>query len=71
MPDFKKRFVSYKPSVITYLDILGFRRLVAQRTAGEISRILHDEGKQSRQIRICRQRSNFMSNTFQISPFVY
>jgi hypothetical protein len=37
---FKKRYVSYKPSVITYLDILGFRRLVGQKTAGNISRIL-------------------------------
>jgi hypothetical protein len=32
--------VKYKRSIVSYLDILGFRELVQTRTAGEISRIL-------------------------------
>jgi hypothetical protein len=32
--------VSYQPSVITYLDIMGFRGLVTERSAGEISHTL-------------------------------
>ena len=36
----KKRVVKYQPSIVTYLDILGFKSLVGQKTAGEISRIL-------------------------------
>jgi hypothetical protein len=36
----KGKFVRYQPSIITYVDILGFRRLVQTKQAGEISRIL-------------------------------
>src|SRR5258708_18191832 len=32
--------VRYTRSIVSYLDILGFRELVETRTAGEISRIL-------------------------------
>jgi hypothetical protein len=32
--------VKYKRSIVSYLDILGFRELVLTKTAGEISRIL-------------------------------
>lgn len=35
-----KRVVRYQESVISYLDILGFKALVATKPAGEISRIL-------------------------------
>jgi hypothetical protein len=36
----KGKSVHYQPSIITYVDILGFRRLVQTKRAGEISRIL-------------------------------
>jgi hypothetical protein len=32
--------VEYTPSIVSYLDILGFRELVKTKSAGEISRIL-------------------------------
>lgn len=32
--------VRYSFSLITYLDVLGFRNLIKQKTAGEISRLL-------------------------------
>jgi hypothetical protein len=32
--------VRYTRSIVSYLDILGFRKLIETRTAGEISRIL-------------------------------
>ena len=32
--------VRYKISLVTYLDILGFKNLIATRDAGEISRII-------------------------------
>lgn len=36
----KPRPVEYTRSIVSYLDILGFRQLVETRTAGAISRIL-------------------------------
>ena len=36
----RRRVVRYQPSLISYLDILGFKGLVAEKEAGEISRIL-------------------------------
>lgn len=36
----KPKKVNYVPSVVSYLDILGFSELIQTRTAGEISRIL-------------------------------
>lgn len=36
----KPERVGYKRSIVSYLDILGFRELVDTRSAGEISRIL-------------------------------
>lgn len=32
--------VRYSSSLITYLDVLGFRNLIEHKTAGEISRVL-------------------------------
>jgi hypothetical protein len=32
--------VEYARSIVSYLDILGFRELIETKTAGEISRIL-------------------------------
>jgi len=34
----RRRFVNYERSILTYIDILGFRELIATRSAGEISR---------------------------------
>lgn len=36
----KRRIVNYERSILTYTDILGFRELVATRSAGEISRAI-------------------------------
>jgi hypothetical protein len=36
----KKRVVNYERSVLTYIDILGFRELLETKTAGEISRTI-------------------------------
>jgi len=36
----RRRVVNYEPSILSYTDILGFRELVATRTAGEISRAI-------------------------------
>ena len=36
----KRRVVNYERSILTYTDILGFRELVATRSAGEISRAI-------------------------------
>ena len=36
----RPRRVEYTRSIVTYLDILGFRELIETKTAGEISRIL-------------------------------
>lgn len=36
----KPKKVQYKTSLVTYIDILGFRRLLQDKTAAEISRIL-------------------------------
>ena len=36
----EKRNVEYEPSLVTYLDILGFRNLIEHRSAGYISRTL-------------------------------
>jgi hypothetical protein len=44
----KKRVVEYERSVLTYIDILGFRELLETKTPGEISRtirIVRDEVK--------------------------
>lgn len=44
----RKRVVEYERSVLTYIDILGFRELLETKTAGEISRtirIVRDEVK--------------------------
>jgi hypothetical protein len=41
----KPRTVKYIRSILSYLDILGFRRLIETRTAGEISRILRILGE--------------------------
>jgi hypothetical protein len=41
-----KRVVNYERSVLTYIDILGFRELLETKTAGEISctiRIVRDQ----------------------------
>ncbi len=34
----KRRRVNYERSILTYIDILGFRELIATKTAGDISR---------------------------------
>jgi hypothetical protein len=36
----RRRIVKYERSILTYTDILGFRELVATKTAGEISRAI-------------------------------
>lgn len=36
----KPKVVRYKTCLVTYLDILGFRRLLQEKTAAEISRVL-------------------------------
>jgi hypothetical protein len=36
----KPQGVNYTRSIVSYLDILGFRELIERRTAGEVSRIL-------------------------------
>src|SRR5271169_5988963 len=36
----KPQSVNYTRSIVSYLDILGFRELIEKRTAGEVSRIL-------------------------------
>lgn len=36
----KRRIVNHERSILTYTDILGFRELVATRSAGEISRAI-------------------------------
>lgn len=41
----KPRSVRYAPSILSYLDILGFRELIETKTAGEISRILRILGE--------------------------
>ena len=36
----KSAKVQYKTSLVTYIDILGFRRLLQEKSAGQISRVL-------------------------------
>lgn len=33
--------VSYRPSIVTFIDILGFRSIVATRSVGEVRKIVH------------------------------
>jgi hypothetical protein len=47
-PISRPKRVEYTRSIVSYLDILGFRELVKTRSAGEISRILRILGKSVR-----------------------
>src|SRR6266446_5660701 len=35
-----KKRVRYTPSLVTYVDILGFKKIIEERSAGQISRLL-------------------------------